>query len=226
MESVLQLHESPKEFKIKRLGSGQNGTCYLTSDNRVFKEYHTKGMDDKITRSLLNLNYDGFNFPRQLVFIDGIFKGYLKDYVEGDTLDKINALTEIRNLVSGLCYFEDSLMDLSYEECLYVYDLNLHNLIYSNGKIYDIDTDPIAPFDFPFANPYYENRKELANALERDYMRGPFKSSTLNDLVHESLVEGISRTSLFIIEAIKEMEKDTKIKTIKDYKKGLVLLRK
>ena len=57
-------------------------------------------------------------------------------------------------------------------------------------------------------------------------MRGPFKSSTLNDLVHESLVEGISRTSLFIIEAIKEMEKDTKIKTIKDYKKGLVLLRK
>ena len=88
MESVLQLHEIPKEFKIKRLGSGQNGTCYLTSDNRVFKEYHTKGMDDKITRSLLNLNYDGFNFPRQLVFIDGIFKGYLKDYVEGDTLDK------------------------------------------------------------------------------------------------------------------------------------------
>lgn len=226
MDKILLLNEIPKEFKLERLGSGQNGTCYLTSDKRVFKEYHNDGMDDDITRMLLDLHYDGFTFPEQLVFINEFFKGYLKQYIEGVTLDKISSLTEIKQLVVALKQFESSLMDLSYDRELYVYDLNLHNLIYDGKKIYDIDTDPIAPFDFPITNPYYENIKELANSFNGIFLSDECHNKHLQDLARESMLIGCTRPSLFMNEAIKEMEKEIEIKTISDYKKGLVLLRK
>ena len=227
MEKFIYLNEIPKDFKKTYLGSGQNGSCYLTSYGNVFKEYHTEGMDDEITRSLLELDYDGFTFPRQLVFVNGIFKGYLKQYIDGISLDKLSGLTNIKQLVLALKKFEDSLMELSYDKCLYIYDLNLHNLLYTNeNKIYDIDTDSISPFDFPFTNPWYENMKELANVLASNFINGEFVSKRLKDLQRECLVIGCTRTSSFISEAISEMEKERKIETIDDYKKGLVLLKK
>ena len=227
MESEIYLSEIPEEFKKTYLGSGKNGSCYLTRDDNVFKEYHGKGIDDEITRSLLELDYNGFTFPRQLVFVNGVLKGYLKEYIEGVSLDNISGLTNIKKLILAIKEFEDDIRELSYDKCLYVYDLNLHNLIYTmKNKIYDIDTDPISPFDFPITNPWYENMKELANALAPIFINGEFKSGYLNDLKRECLVVGCSRTSLFMREAISEMERDMQIKTIDDYKKGLVLLRK
>ena len=227
MEKCIYLKEIPMKFKKTYLGSGQNGSCYLTSDGNVFKEYHNKGIDDGITRSLLELDYDGFTFPRQLVFVDGVFKGYLKQYIDGVSLDNLSELTDIKKLITALKKFEDSLKELSYDKCLYVYDLNLRNLLYTNeNKIYDIDTDSISPFDFPFVNPWYENMKELANSLATNFMNGEFNSIRLRDLQRECLVIGCTRVSSFMSEAIFEMEKERKIETIADYKKGLILLRK
>lgn len=227
MEREIYLSEIPKEFKKTYLGSGQNGSCYLTNDGNVFKEYHIKGIDDEITRLLLELDYDGFTFPRQLVFVNGVFRGYLKQYIDGISLNNISELTNVKSLILALKNFEDSLKELSYDKCLYVYDLNLHNLLYTKeNKIYDIDTDPISPFDFSFTNPWYENMKELASALAAGFINGEFNSKRLKDLQRECLVIGCSRPSLFMSEAISEMEKEAKIETIDDYKRGLTLLRK
>ena len=227
MEKCVYLKEIPKEFKKTYLGSGQNGSCYLTSYGNVFKEYHIKGIDDEITKALLELDYDGFTFPRQLVFVDGVFKGYLKQYIDGISLDNLSGLTDVKKLIIALKKFEDSLKELSYDKCLYVYDLNLRNLLYTKeNKIYDIDTDSVSPFDFSFVNPWYENMKELANALATNFIDGEFNSKRLKDLQRECLVIGCTRVSSFMSEAICEMEKNKKIETISDYKKGLTLLRK
>ena len=142
-----------------------------------------KGIDDEITRLLLELDYDGFTFPRQLVFVNGVFRGYLKQYIDGISLNNISELTNVKSLIIALKNFEDSLKELSYDKCLYVYDLNLHNLLYTKeNKIYDIDTDPISPFDFSFTNPWYENMKELASALAAGFINGEFNSKRLKDL--------------------------------------------
>ena len=227
MEKCVYLKEIPKEFKKTYLGSGQNGSCYLTSDGNVFKEYYTDGINDEVTRTLLELDYDGFTFPRQLVFVNEVFKGYLKQYIDGISLDNLSGLTDVKKLITALKKFEDSLKELSYDKCLYVYDLNLRNLLYTKeNKIYDIDTDSISPFDFPVINPWYENMKELSNPLADSFIGGEFKSKRLADLQRECLVIGCSRPSLFMSEAISEMEKERKIETIDDYKKGLVLLKK
>ncbi len=228
MEKRINLDKVTRNYRMKKLGKGHNGTCYLTSDGRVYKQYHTQGIDDDITAMLLELQYEGFTFPEQLVIVDGILKGYLKKYEEGQTLDKLNySKVKLVDFLKALRRFENQLRDFSYETNLDVYDLNLHNLIYTPDKrIVDIDTDPIAPFTYPVGNPHYENSKYLAESLNKIFMEGEFQSARLQQLQRECLVGGFIRPSTFISEAAEQMDKMATIDTIQDYNEGLVLLRK
>ncbi len=226
MPKELYFDSIPLEYKYKYLGQGTNGSCYLTKDGKVFKEYKECGLYDEDTKRLLDLNYDGFTFPRQIIFIDGIFKGYIKDYAEGQTIETLDNLINIKKFIEALREFETIIMDFSYEEELYLYDLNLNNLLYNkkDNKIIDIDTDVISSFPYRITNPYYANLKELANNLEHRFYAYDFKSHLLNDIKNECIVGGYTRPSKLMEFAIKEMEKETKIETLNDYNKGLNLI--
>ena len=228
MEKRIILDSIPESYKFKKLGSGHNGTAYLTKDGKVYKEYHTEGIDDEITDRLVGLKYEGFTFPESLVIVDGKFKGFIKEFVEGKSLDELDLdNTDVYEFLIALKKFETELQELSYEEDLDVYDLNPNNLVYTDdGRIVDIDTDPMHPFTYPVGNPYYENQKELAETLNRIFFSGEFKSMRLQQLQKEILIGGYIKPSVFISEALEKMDKVIEVKSISDYQKGLSLLRK
>ncbi len=228
MEKRINVEKIPESFKAKELGTGHNGTAYLTSDDKVYKEYHTEGIDDEVTDKLLDLDYEGFTFPKQLVIEKGKFKGFIKDYVEGVSLEDLDLdKTNVYDFLIALRKFEEQLMEFSYDTELDVYDLNLNNLVYTEDKrIVDIDTDPMHPFTYPVTNPYYENQKYLAESLHSIFMNGEFKSLRLQQLQNEILVGGFMKPSKFIGEALEKMDHYIDVESISDYQKGLSLLRK
>jgi hypothetical protein len=228
MENRIYLDKVPRSLKMKKIGAGQNGKCYLTNKKQVYKEYYNKGIDDEITDRLTKLNYEGFTFPKQLVIVDGVFKGYIKDYVEGQTIDSLDRTkTNIGDFLEALKAFETQLMEFSYDTELDVCDLNLHNLVYTNdNRIVNIDTDIIHPFIYPITNPYFENLKELSSSLQKIFLDGEFKSRELQQLQNECLVKGFMRPSTFISRALYRLDGYADINTIDDYEQGLVLLRK
>lgn len=228
MNKIVTLNEVPSDYKYKYLGEGTNGACYLTKDGQVYKEYKDQGVYDEETERLLELDYPGFTFPKQLIFIDDIFKGYIKDYAQGKTIESIEQLKDIRKFIEALKEFETNVMDFSYETELYLYDLNLRNLLYNENKneIIDIDTDVISSFDYHLRNPYFENLKELSNNLEYKFFPIDYKSSTLNDMKIECIVGGYTRPSKLMEYSIKEMEKEIEVKSLDDYNKGLNLIKK
>ena len=228
MKKILKLNEIPSDYKTKYLGEGTNGACYLTKDGEVYKEYKMHGVYDEDTKRLLELDYPGFTFPKQLIFVDDVFKGYIKDYAKGKTVESISELKDIRKFIEALKEFETNVMDFSYDTELYLYDLNLRNLLYDEDKniITDIDTDVISSFSYNYRNPYFENLKELANNLEYKFFGGDFKSGMLNDMKIECIVGGYTRPSKLMEYAIKEMEKEIEIKSLDDYNKGLNLIKK
>ena len=229
MKKRLDFNKIPDSYKVKVLGSGNNGTCYETSDGKVYKEFFTRGIDDEITRSLLDLKCEGFAFPEQLVYVNGILKGFLRsDNYKGVTLaDLDHTTTNIGEFNDALRDFEEQIKWLSYEKEMCIYALHLKDLIYTDDKkIVDIDTDSMYPFEKLSVNPYFENIKELGLELSSIFMNGEFKSKRLQQLQKEIIYSGCMRPSVFISEALEMMDKYIDVNTIKDYEIGLSLLRK
>lgn len=230
MEKHIVVDSIPSNYKFKYLGKGTNANSYLTSDGKCFKEFKTFGVYDEITESLLGLDYDGFVFPESYVFLGSFskdtYKGMIKKYIEGTQIRDLNDAIKIREFISALKEFEDNVRDFSYDQALNLYDLNMGNLLYKEGRIIDIDTDCTCPFDRDDINPYFENIKELSNCMCVKFFDGVFNKSYINDIKRESLLIGCSRPSKVMSEILSEMSRYKEIDTLRDYNEGLKLIRK
>ena len=85
-------------------------------------------------------------FPRKLEKNGANVVGHYTEYIDGETLEKIGDRIDLNTLIE-----EIRILGLEYDEIstkgILVSDVNLANLIYSNDKVFNIDTDLFSAVD-------------------------------------------------------------------------------
>lgn len=122
---------------MKYLGHGFYGTCYLTDDGKVFKDFNRIVEKPFIPKELINVKNDTYIFYDKVLYKDGnITSGYLK-YIDSKTLD----IKDIKmdDLISSIDKVYDDTKDIS-DKRICSYDVFPKNMMY-DGKIRMIDTD-------------------------------------------------------------------------------------
>ena len=231
MKKEFKVKEIPQCLKQTKIGEGANANCYITTSGRLYKELKGEGIDDYITKQLLDYKYPGLAFPEQIIYLNDKLKGFLRDVVEGTKVSDLDLTkTDISDFLIAMMVFENQLKEFSYDTGLSLYEINNNNLIYTKDKrLVNIDTDNTQPFDYlgyTVGNPFFENMKEFANSIAPILLTGNFKSRRLNQLQKECILGGYMRPSTFVSEALEKMDHFIDVKTISDYQKGLTLLRK
>ena len=132
---------------VRKITTGRDGNIYLTSDNRILKMFTSNSFTfikdrEETLKSLKKMDLPEVVKPKNLVYYDGIFVGYIMDYLpEGDSLNsKLNELS-FEEKIDKIKEIEDVVRSL-HKKNIYVCDLNLDNMFFDkNGKITLIDCD-------------------------------------------------------------------------------------
>ena len=226
--------EIPQGYYSKRLSNGNNGTCYLTDFDMVYKEYL---YEYEYLKELEYLSYhksDFVAFPEEFVFIaekeKNSLRGYLMKYIEGVTLDQLDEATKLRDVIYALNEFEREMLRLTMEGIIFT-DLNQRNLIYTpDGLIKAVDTDLYdVTSDDDFKRLYRENLKELAATIISQFVRErSYKNGYMDELIRDCGAYGKIRSSNLLEELSDEARKETKeeIETIGEFKRTLEMLKK
>jgi len=155
---------------VKKIASGRSGNIYLTSDNRILKMFtstsftHIKDREETL-KHIKKLDIPEVVKPKHLVYYDGVFVGYIMDYLpDGDSLwanlenysfeEKIDIIKELEKVMKKL-----------HEKKIYICDLNPDNIfIDKDGKIKLIDCDSFVvkesivnkAIENKYIDPYYK----------------------------------------------------------------------
>lgn len=132
---------------VKKITAGRDGNIYLTSDNRILKMFTSNSFTfikdrEETLKTLKKMDLPEVVKPKNLVYYDGIFVGYIMDYLpEGASLNsKLNDLS-FEEKIDKIKEIEDVVRSL-HKKNIYVCDLNLDNIFFDeNGKITLIDCD-------------------------------------------------------------------------------------
>ena len=79
-------------------------------------------------------------FPRKLEKNGANVVGHYTEYIDGETLEKIGDRIDLDTLIEGIRVLSSEYDEISTKGIL-VSDVNLANLIYSDDKVFNIDTD-------------------------------------------------------------------------------------
>ena len=136
------------------IANTSTASLYLINDDNkkyVYKEFNYLHDPTELERfeTFTTIKISNIAFPIEIVKQDGGIRGYVMDYVEGQTLeafrDIINRITIISEVPLDIIIREVSRLSDSYKQLalnkIEVGDVNLTNLLYSNGNIVNIDTD-------------------------------------------------------------------------------------
>ena len=132
---------------VKKIASGRSGNIYLTQDGRILKMFKSTSFTyikdrEETLKFLKNLDVEEIVKPKHLVYYDGIFVGYIMEYLpEGEALwdnsekysfeEKIDKIKEIEKVMKKL-----------HERHVFICDLNPDNIFFDkNGKVRLIDCD-------------------------------------------------------------------------------------
>lgn len=132
---------------VKKIASGRSGNIYLTQDGRILKMFKSTSFTyikdrEETLKFIKNLDVEEIVKPKHLVYYDGIFVGYIMEYLpEGEALwdnsekysfeEKIDKIKEIEKVMKKL-----------HERHVFICDLNPDNIFFDkNGKVRLIDCD-------------------------------------------------------------------------------------
>ena len=131
-----------------KIAQGRSSSVYLTSENEIFKMFSSTSFTyikdrEQMLKRLMKLNINEVVKPKKLVYYNGVFVGYIMDYIpNGKSLSKIEE--------EG-CKFEDKIdkirkievvMQKLHNEKIYVCDLNPDNILFDeNNNVHFIDCD-------------------------------------------------------------------------------------
>lgn len=132
---------------VKKIASGRSGNIYLTQDGRILKMFKSTSFTyikdrEETLKFIKNLDIEEIVKPKHLVYYDGIFVGYIMEYLpEGEALwdnsekysfeEKIDKIKEIEKVMKKL-----------HERHVFICDLNPDNIFFDkNGKVRLIDCD-------------------------------------------------------------------------------------
>ena len=127
--------EFTKDLQKRVLGSGQNGTCYLTSDGQVFKRIYKPQIVEGNISSTVGLYNKTYVFPKKLVTFESAIIGYIMDYVDGIELRYLNNEISLRDYINALK--EDT-------------HLNLNVIVENSADVKLINTNTVNKDDIVF----------------------------------------------------------------------------
>ena len=122
-----------KIYKKRVLGSGQNGTCYLTSDGQVFKRIYKPQIVEGNISSTVGLSNNTYVFPKKLVTIESTIIGYIMDYVDGIELRYLNNEISLRDYINALKIAEYDIAAIS-SLGIYSFDVKVDNMFYTKDN--------------------------------------------------------------------------------------------
>lgn len=132
---------------VKKIASGRSGNIYLTQDGRILKMFKSTSFTyikdrEETLKFIKKLDVDEIVKPKHLVYYDGIFVGYIMEYLpEGEALwdnsekysfeEKIDKIKEIEKVMKKL-----------HEKHVFICDLNPDNIFFDKkGNVRLIDCD-------------------------------------------------------------------------------------
>lgn len=239
MASVVDIRDFSDDYISQSLGKGVTAECFLTKDGTVFKKFDpnwAKLLEEK-AMYLQNFESDNFTFPKQLVYLDKKYIGYIRDYAYGKTIDTLSDAINIKRMIEALKKLEESSNILS--DKLSLIDLSGENIVYdcSSNKMTIIDTDF---FERAENGIYYRGTRQIQTFFDnRTWISQSFYSLTkeceeISKIVSLKIAQalsinmmGFSAASTMLLEIIDELEKltDREIKTIGDYKNCIKIVK-
>lgn len=240
MANVVDIRDFQKDYLIKSVGSGVTANCFLTKDNTIYKKFKkdwAESLEDKCNY-LSTFENDNFTFPKQLVYLDKRFIGYIRDYAAGTPIDNLEDSINIKRMIVALKELEQSANEL--HERLSFVDLSGDNIVYDrlSNKMTIIDTDLFEEATDGIYHrgrneimTYYDNRKWISQSfynLTKECNDIPEKLSIKFAQLSAINMHGYSTASEYLLGLICELELLTKseIQTIGDYKKSINILAK
>lgn len=132
---------------VKKIASGRSGNIYLTQDGRILKMFKSTSFTyikdrEETLKFIKKLDVDEIVKPKHLVYYDGIFVGYIMEYLpDGEALwdnsekysfeEKIDKIKEIEKVMKKL-----------HEKHVFICDLNPDNIFFDKkGNVRLIDCD-------------------------------------------------------------------------------------
>lgn len=132
---------------VKKIASGISGNVYLTQDGRILKMFKSTSFTyikdrEETLKFIKKLDVDEIVKPKHLVYYDGIFVGYIMEYLpDGEALwdnsekysfeEKIDKIKEIEKVMKKL-----------HEKHVFICDLNPDNIFFDKkGNVRLIDCD-------------------------------------------------------------------------------------
>ncbi len=132
---------------VKKIASGRSGNVYLTQDGRILKMFKSTSFTyikdrEETLKFIKKLDVDEIVKPKHLVYYDGIFVGYIMEYLpDGEALwdnsekysfeEKIDKIKEIEKVMKKL-----------HEKHVFICDLNPDNIFFDKkGNVRLIDCD-------------------------------------------------------------------------------------
>ena len=122
--------------QMQELGRGACSIVYKYGTDFVIKALNEKGIElhnENEFSSIIGIENSTCVFPKNRVEIDGSFRGYTMDYVQGVPLHEIIKKIDIPTLISAIKNVESDLKQLSSEKVLFQ-DLNQGGIMWDEAE--------------------------------------------------------------------------------------------
>ena len=141
MREILNFDDLPSEYTSNCIGSGANGSAYKIDDKYVFKTFKNPTYFEANVKELFNVYLNSFVLPKKLVYVNGKFVGYIMEYINGNTLDRISGNTSISTYINSLKRLEYDLAALSTYNFFIIDFKDKNIMVNENDELKVIDTD-------------------------------------------------------------------------------------
>ena len=132
---------------VKKIASGRSGNIYLTQDGRILKMFKSTSFTyikdrEETLKFIKNLDVEEIVKPKHLVYYDGVFVGYIMEYLpDGTSLSKNTEKYSFEEKIEIIKKIEEVMKKL-HKKKIYICDLNLDNIFLDkNGNVRLIDCD-------------------------------------------------------------------------------------
>lgn len=151
---------------------GTTSKVYRLNDSECLK-YFNYSMDEYDMYRLnkfTNLRFEGANLPNKLVIVNNKFRGYITDFINGETLETFNGLN-YSEFVKSASTLLDNVHNISMER-IRILDSHEGNIMYNYDKGMLEITDPVEwCFDFVSSkDEIWSKNFRLVNATIRKYL--------------------------------------------------------
>lgn len=229
----------PASLKVKPIGEGSYGKCYLCEDGKhAYKEFHQKKQlyEEEIynIKAFTYLENDSVSFPRTIVYNlflnDESIIGYIMNYFNAIQSMNISDEERMKDIINASYLLEKEICYLSNQGVL-IKDLHDENVLYTIDKLFKLsDTDlyGLSVSEEPKII-LKENLKAWGDFLFSMVGNAyPYDNAKLNNSYYQLVMYGRDRASRVLELTVDYMRKELNhdIETLGDFKDSMEILKK